>query len=329
MTRKPSERGVALLTTLLLVAVMAAIAVAVLDDIRFAVRRTANMRQLGQAQWYALGAETLAKSRLQKVLAQQSGFLTLAGGWSGLPLVYPIDNGSIQLRLTDRGACFNLNSVVAGEADQLSANPAGAAQYRSLLVALEIPESEAAQLTDALTDWIDTDSAPSPFGVEDEGYARGPGGYRTASALLAEETELRVIRGYSPEVYARLRPYVCALPLPQLTDVNINTLSPRDAPVLTAVYQGRLSVETARRLVEERPLNGWPNQSAFLQEPLLQEVVRNGGAHPLQQLVVRSRFFLLDGRVLFAGASLPYSALIEAHPSGQLLTVARRWTPVE
>ena len=47
--RRPDEKGAALLTVLLLVAVMSIIAVSVLDDIRFGVRRTANATGRGQA----------------------------------------------------------------------------------------------------------------------------------------------------------------------------------------------------------------------------------------------------------------------------------------
>ncbi len=39
---RPGEEGAALLTVLLLVAVMSAMAVGVIDDIRFGLRRTAN-----------------------------------------------------------------------------------------------------------------------------------------------------------------------------------------------------------------------------------------------------------------------------------------------
>ena len=56
MSRRPHEEGVALMTVLLLVAVMSTLAVGILDDIRFSLRRTENARNVGQAQWYALGA---------------------------------------------------------------------------------------------------------------------------------------------------------------------------------------------------------------------------------------------------------------------------------
>jgi general secretion pathway protein K len=329
MTPRPSERGAALLVVLLLVAAMATLAVAALEDIRFAVRRTSNVETQGQAQWYALGAETLAKARLQQVLSRRTGLVTPEGGWSGAPMVFPVQNGSVGMRLTDRGACFNLNSVVGGEPDDYTANLVAAAQFRQLLVALGLPDAEALQLTDALVDWIDSDTTRRPFGAEDETYMRGPSPYRTSGELLAEETELRAIQGFTAETYRRIRPFVCALPLAQLTELNINTLTPADAPVLSAVYLGRLPVETARRLIAGRPAEGWTSQDEFLQEPLLAVTVEEGGAPPLQQLGFRTRFFALDGTVAFAGASLPYGALLEAHPSGMLLTAARRWTPVE
>ena len=330
MNRRPDECGVALLTVLLLVAVMAVIAVAVLDDVRFAIRRSSNMEALGQAQWYALGAETLAKSRLETVLARDPGHLTLDGGWNGQPIVYPIENGAIRMRLLDRGACFNLNSVVSNElGDGYLPNLTGAAQFARLLVALEVPEADATRLADALVDWIDSDAEPRPFGAEDEVYLRRSPPYRTAGVLLAEESELRTVQGFTPELYGRIRPFVCALPIPQLTTININTLSPADAPVLSAVYLGRLPVDTARQIIDHRPAGGWPSQGDFLMEPLLEATVRQGGAPPIQQLEIRSRFFALDGAVEFAGVVLPYSGLFEAHPSGQLLTASRRWAAVE
>lgn len=329
MNPKPSERGAALLVVLLLVAVMSVMAVSVLEDIRFAIRRTTNMQALGQAQWYALGAEALAKSRLEAVLADNPGYVTLDGGWNAAPVVYPIQDGAISLRLSDRGACFNLNSVVSGEPNGYVANPTGVAQFRALLVALDVPEAEATGLADTLTDWIDSDSEPRPLGAENEAYLRRSPPYRASGVLLAEETELRAIQGFGPELYARLRPHVCALPFALPTTININTLSPTDAPVLSAVYTGRLDVGDARQIIGRRPAGGWPDQASFLQEPLLEAAVSAGGTPPIQQLELRSRFFSLDGSVEIAGATMPYSALLEAHPSGLLQTAARRWTAPE
>lgn len=305
---------------------MSAIAVAVLDDIRFAVRRTANMRGLGQAQWYALGAETLARTRVAKVLERQAGRVTLAGGWNGVPMAFPIDNGAISLRVIDRGACFNLNSVAVGTPDEPITDQTGVAEFAELLRGLGFDEAAALQLSGALADWIDADQAVSRFGAEDEAYAGRPPGYRSGGVALAEESELLAIRGFTPEVYARLRPHVCALPETGLSRVNVNTLSPEDAPVLAAVYNGRLSVEAARAAIAARPAEGWPDEAAFLREPALKGAE---GEAPLQQLAVTSRYFALDTDVRFAGAALAMSGLMQVDPSGVVRTVARRWTRAE
>lgn len=329
MKAKASERGVALLVTLLLVAAMSVLAVVVLEDVRFAVRRSANIRVQTQAQWYALGAEAVARARLGAVLAQNPGYVTLDGGWSGTPLDYRVDNSLIRVRVDDRGACFNLNSVVSGEPENYAINPVGADEFKALLVTLTTPEIEAQQLTEALVDWMDSDGARLPMGAEDETYQQGRAAYRTSGALLSEESELRAIRGFSAEVYERIRPYVCALPYPLLTEVNINTVSSAGAPVLSAIFLGRLPVEAARQVIERRPLGGWMSQTAFLEDPVLKTSIDGGGAAPIQQLTVRSRFFLLDGMVEIGDSDMVYSALLEAHPSGQLITVGRRWSAPE
>src|SRR5690606_1742867 len=64
MKRTDRREGMALLTVLLLVAVMSVIAVAVLDDVRFSVRRATNAETQTQAQWYADGAEALARKQV-------------------------------------------------------------------------------------------------------------------------------------------------------------------------------------------------------------------------------------------------------------------------
>ena len=57
--KNSGESGTVLLTTLLIMAVMAAVAVAIIDDIRFAVKRMSNVNDYAQLDWYVKGAEDL------------------------------------------------------------------------------------------------------------------------------------------------------------------------------------------------------------------------------------------------------------------------------
>jgi general secretion pathway protein K len=328
MNPPPGEEGMALLSVLLLIAVISAVTIGVLDDIRFSLRRTANAQSIGQAQWFALGAETLAKSKIRQLLDRDRSRLTLQGGWDGAPAAFPIEGGQIVARISDRGACFNLNSVVIGPADAPITNTAGIVQFAGLLEALDMPPGQALRLSAALADWIDADDSAGRLGAEDDAYRRRRPAYRTGGTLMAEVSELRAVSGFSPDIYGKVRPYVCALPRTGPSEININTLAPERAAVLSALYQGRLPVDAARRAIAARPAAGWINESQFLSQPAL-AAAEPGSEPPLQQLALRSRYFALDAQVDYAGAEVTLNTLLEQHPSGAIRTVARRWSPEE
>ena len=96
MTAARSQRGVALLTVLLLVAVMTVLVTVMLDDIRFALRRAGNAQALAQARWHALGAEQMALTQIERLARRDPGVTTLAGGWNGRAFLFPIDDGVIR-----------------------------------------------------------------------------------------------------------------------------------------------------------------------------------------------------------------------------------------
>lgn len=329
MTREASanrqaRRGVALLTVLLLVAVMSALAVGILDDIRFGLRRTANARDVGQAQWYALGAETLAATRIEALL-RAGGERTPPDGWNGRPFVFPTDDGGqITAVLRDGGNCFNLNSVVEGRGDLLLRREAGRAQFIALMVALDIPAATAERLADATADWIDVDGFRQGRGAEDAAYALGATPYRTGGQLLAEVSEMRAIRGMTPELYARLRPWVCALPSSELSPINVNTLQPDRALLLVAISEGRIDERLARRVLAGRPEGGWASLGDFWGQPALAAAEPPDAA--LEQATLRTRYFALEADVLHAGSTATLSTLLEQTADGRVRSVARRWT---
>ena len=210
---KRAREGMALLTVLLMVAVMAAVAAAVLDDVRFSLRRATNADQMGQAQWYAIGAEALARKRLARLARQNPARTPFQPEWNGRPLAFPTDEGgAMSAVIRDGQACFNLNGVVQGGPGTWVARPRAAAQLVALGRAVGLDEGRMRAVAEALTDWIDSDSTALPRGAEDAAYAAMPRPYRTSGTLLTEVSELRAVKGVDAEVYARLRPHLCALP---------------------------------------------------------------------------------------------------------------------
>ena len=121
--------------------------------------------------------------------------------------------GVAEARLADGGNCFNLNSVAEGDPRAtLTRRNSGVQQFAGLMMALDVPEADARRIAEAAADWVDSDSEPGPIGAEDAAYAGGPDPYRTANTLFADPGEARLLAGMTPEIFARVRPWLCVLP---------------------------------------------------------------------------------------------------------------------
>lgn len=318
----------ALLTVLLMVAVMAAVAAAVLDDVRFSLRRATNADQMGQAQWYAIGAEALARKRLARLARQNLARTPFQPEWNGRPLAFPTDEGgAMSAVIRDGQACFNLNGVVQGGPGTWVARPRAAAQLVALGRAVGLDEGRMRAVAEALTDWIDSDSTALPRGAEDAAYAALPRPYRTSGTLLTEVSELRAVKGVDAEVYARLRPHLCALPEAVLSPINPNGLRPEDAPLLVMLVEGRITPAQARAAIAARPTDGWTDLNAFWDQPAL--VTAQAPSEVYDQLTLVTRFFDLQVEVRHGDAVAVRSATLQVMPDATVRTVVHRWTPEE
>ncbi|MBP8051379.1 MAG: GspK family T2SS minor pseudopilin variant ExeK, partial [Aeromonas sp.] len=188
--------------------------------------------------------------------------------WARQDAVFPVDDGKLTGRVRDLQSCFNLNSLsvplkdgVSG--DDLEKQPYQVKAFRALLKQLEVEDYEAVQLTDAIRDWTDKDTAlVSSYGAEDAYYEGLTPPYLTANQWMISTDELRAVRGVSAKLYARLAPYVCALPTDKLV-VNINTIKPEQATLLVALYQDKIGLDDAKRVLTSRPQKGWKDKKAM------------------------------------------------------------------
>ena len=304
----PRERGAALLSVLLLVAVMAVIAALMLDRLNLATRLAANGQAMTQARLYATSAETLAMARIKGLVETSQERTVDSTGLLGREFPLPMARGTVMIRVDDAGNCFNLNSLVDADAQgTLRLRIVGLNQMRSLMKGLAIPEAEAAIISDSIADWIDTDNAPAPNGAEDDSYQGQPAPYRTAGRLIGDVSEIRAVRGMTPQFYERLRPWLCALPGADLSPINVNTLRPDQALLLAMVAPTVLPVDRARGLLAARPTLGWANAS-----DALRGIGGEGaGGIPLNQLQVRSRWFMLTQSITVDSITLDEQALID------------------
>ncbi len=317
------ERGAALLAVLLLVAVTGAIAATAMESLSLSRAAATNSVALDQARAFAAGVEQLALVTIDDLVARDPE-RTLAGDWNGAVRRVTLPGGGVaRLRLRDGGNCFNVNSVVEGDPrNVLSRRESGVRQLAGLLGLLEIPESEARRIGEAAADWADSDGVPGPGGAEDSFYASGPRPYRTSNTLFADIGELGSLAGMTPEILARLRPWLCALPVAELSPININTLLPDQAPLLAMLAPGQLEVGRARRILAARPSGGWGSQVEFWRIDAVRDL--NVPLDVQLQLQLATRWFALDTEVALMDSMFSETALVDARLQPSRL-VSRQW----
>ncbi len=306
---RPGERGAALLTVLLLVAVIAVLAAHGIDRLAGATKLASNARELSQARAYLIAAESIGMQSAEQIVSLSPGRTTNLGGWNGQERRFPVPGGVITAALTDGGNCFNINSLVSQSDAEFVARPDGQTQFVRLMTLLEIPEGEAADIAESVTDWIDSDIIPSPRGAEDEYYAQLEAPYRTANAIMMDVSELRTVKGVTSAIYTRIAPWICALPTTDLSPINVNTLRPEQA-VLLAMLSNTPDILQSRQFLGRRAETGYGSLNDFWAEPF-----PAGFLAPSQvqsQVKLTTRWFRLDATVEMQSALVEERALVDA-----------------
>jgi len=268
MPARRAQRGVALVTAVLIVAIAAAIAVQVAFAHQIWFRQMENVADRDATDWLRRGALHWASLALLEDAAQNSTD-DLGESWAmGLPTL-PVEGGTIKVSIEDAQGRFNLNSVVNSSSLQV---------FSRLLEALRLDP----QLANAVLDWIDSDDLVSPGGAEDVDYLNFNPPYRAANQPMASVEELRLIRGFDAKTLAALLPYVTVLPV-ATNDINVNTASPA---VLAALVPG-LDLSTAQRIAEQRGSSAYKSVDEFKSK------LPRGLTAPTVGMVLKTDFFLV------------------------------------
>ncbi len=297
------QRGVALITALVVVSIATIAATWLLVSLQQDIRRTGSVLHREQAWQYALGAEEWARHRLA-LDAKDNRYDGLDEDWAVELPPLPVEGGSISGRLVDLQGRLNLNALLTPEGRH---DPVTLARLRRLLQQLELNPD----LASAITDWIDADQEPTaPGGAEDGHYAALEPPYLAANRPMADPSELRLVAGIDEAAWQRLRPFVTALP--QATPINVNTAPPEVLATLG------IPLPEAERLAET--LHDAPVERIedFRLYPEVQEArVSDTG------LAVTSQWFLLEVRVEIGQIRLDYRALLHRDEQGRIHTIQR------
>ena len=245
-----AQRGIALVTAVMIVAIVAAVAAKIAFAHQIWFRQMENVADRGATDLLRRGALHWASVALLED-ASQNSVDHLGEPWAmGLPTL-PVDGGAIKVSIEDAEGRFNLNNLVQNNAKSQQDYDV----FSRLLQNLKLDPL----LANAVVDWIDADSVPSPGGAEDVDYLSLKLPYRAANQPFVSVEELRLVRGFDPKTVQTLLPYVTVLPPQQgRTPINVNTAS---AVLLAAL--ANMDMAWADRVVDNRSGKAMQNVADF------------------------------------------------------------------
>lgn len=319
-----SERGSALASAMLLVAVMSLVALSLVSDLRVSMRQSQNMELRDQAHWHALGAREYSEILLSRLMTDPRQAFRPDAEWLQGPRVFPIDKGQLVGAVTDGNNCFNLNGLVTlDERGRATGNPAQQRRFEILLSELGLQANLAAAIAAQAVDWIDQDGRPVASGAEDAAYANAPQPYRTSNTLMAEREEMLALAAMTPAIYARIAPFVCTRPVAEPNRLNLNTLSPEQLPLLMALFEGELTRASAEAALLARPRDGFETVDAFW--TLEQISVLEPDATLRTTLGLDTQYFEIEIDVLYAGVRYALREVVEIRANGRPIRLSQRY----
>jgi general secretion pathway protein K len=302
MISSARNRGVALITALLIMALIATLTYALEWNSALDLRRTVVMLNRDQAIQVAFGAESWIQSILRQDL-EDSDVDHLGEIWaSDLPGL-PIDGGDVFGVIEDLQGRFNVNNLIAsdGNIDRPSLE-----QFQRLLTALDIDP----RFAGLAADWIDANQeAAFPDGAEDPIYTSLTPPYRAANQPLSSVSELAAMEGFDKASMDVLSPHIVALP--GRTRINVNTAT---GPVLQSLDEN-LTTADVERLLDERQEAGFADIGNSFSSLVTSEV--------LNQLEETTDFFQLKLIVRIDTVRLTYFSVLERGPQGNVTPILR------
>jgi len=214
------EKGFALILTLMVTALMVAALVEMIHQVYVDISLSRSYRDGQQASLLAESGISGGKMLIQLSLLGKN-YTSLNDTWAA-PVKLDDETGAIEITVVEESGRIDLNSLVQpiGTFD-----PFIQAALTRLGKRLQIPD----EVWSSLADWQDSDDQTRSNGAEKPYYQSLKPPYVARNGKLATIAELSLVKGFTPEIIAKLKPFVTIYAEQAgalaLSRVNINTAS--------------------------------------------------------------------------------------------------------
>ena len=183
-------------------------------------------------------------------------------------IYFNFDNTEIIGNISDASNCFNINSMVLLKDGNYIENTQTTNAFRRLMNSFDIEDNLIEEIIDQIIDWIDRDSNPRAYGLEDYYYSgplHNPREY-SGMRLFISIDELKSIPAVKNIEWQIFKNHFCALPSNTSLSFNINTLTKKDNLLLSSIYPN-VDIADAEYIIDNIPMEGFENndnlQKAF------------------------------------------------------------------
>jgi general secretion pathway protein K len=290
-SKTDNQRGVALLATLMSIALMTVLVIDFTYSVSAAYRSAAN-------QMNELRADYLARSGVQvglALLAQDARtdaetnqpFDSLQDVWAMPFPPVPVEGGSAGVSIIDETGKMNINLLVDQNTGVV--NQVVLQQLSRLFALVEVPP----EIIPAIVDWLDRDSVTSEGGAESDYYLGLIPPYQPRNGPMPTLGDLKMVRGVNEASFARLRRVLTTQPVGR---PNINTAPAEVLMALSPELANDPSiVKTLLAAREVKPLRSITDLTEI-------RGVSSIGAKLSGLFTTKSDYFTVTGLGAFAGA---------------------------
>lgn len=336
MTRIRQQRGVALLVVLILLVMMSALAAKISQQFCRNLQKTHYQVSQQQLRWAMQAQEKVVKDRLQNDASGESKPLDPDGDWHQ-QLETQGDDYTVVSQVEDAQDCFNVNNLLAAEkisqdptAPAVPEKPLKARIVEQILTDSGVSQTAAEDVYLQLVDYLDGDTTTVKEGAEADAWAGVVPARQPANQMMRTIAEIKLLPAFPASAYPKVSKLLCALP-DSASKVDVNTLKPEQAPLLAAMFPGKMTSDDAVRLIDSRPETGWESMETFSKAlehafPQLKEDL----PQVAEQFAINSRYF----RVNYTGNTdeltlRVISQLQVNNEAGEIVTWQRRYRMIE
>ena len=287
-----NKPGVVLISTLLIVMVMAIISIQISKKFFLSIQRDSYIDFKNHSLQLLLSSEKEAIASIQKEINSSNEKLTNKDPVLNQSYFFANELATIQVDVSDASNCFNLNSIFikTGDGVQIKKDNKEWLERLLRLKGFDTPETES--FIDQLIDWVDPDNQPLNFGAENYFYIGplSPINQYTPKRLLSNLSEIKSFPVLDQMDFNKISNNLCVLPGISNQLINVNTLNNTHKNLIASFFDEE-NLEFIESQILDTPENGYDSANEFAKK------ITQSVSWPSQVLSINSKTLLISTKI--------------------------------